>query len=228
MGRKYEQALGINATPEAVWKAVAEAGGIQSWFAPEARVEPGKSIWVSWGPGAEGESKIEVWEPNRRLSYSYERPSGRGPNVVEFTIDAKPGAATILRLVNSGFGEDESFDNEIETTAHAWPLFMLLLKHGVERGYRACRNISSNRMIAEPREEAWRRIFGSLKLDGEQLYFDAYGEACYELRAMNGALLALFCEPGGESTMLTVMCVLYDATEAEAAQARALVDSIGS
>ena len=68
MSRKYEAELELAAPAERVWRAIAEKEGIQSWFAPEARVTPevGGEIWVSWAPGMEGGSKIEVWEPNRR------------------------------------------------------------------------------------------------------------------------------------------------------------------
>ena len=32
MSRKYEREVSIQATPEAVWRAISEAEGLKSWF----------------------------------------------------------------------------------------------------------------------------------------------------------------------------------------------------
>ena len=65
MSRKFESEIEIAASAQTVWAALTEADGIRGWFAPEARVTPGVhgSVWASWGPGMEGESRIECWEP---------------------------------------------------------------------------------------------------------------------------------------------------------------------
>jgi uncharacterized protein YndB with AHSA1/START domain len=226
MPRKYEQTVEIDAPAVAVWKAIAEAQGIESWFAPQARVEPGVGgkIWVSWGPECEGESGIEVWEPGRSLRYAYERPDGRGLNIVEFSIATRDGAHTTLRLVNSGFGDDGSFDAELETTSHAWGLFLFLLKYGAEKAYTTCRNISILKMVSVAHRDALLRMTGTLK--SEKLYWDPFGEACYELPGMGGSLIAIFCEPSGESSMVTVAALLYDADATGEEKARVLVDGL--
>ena len=61
--RSHETLIEINAPPDVVWKAIAEAEGITRWFVPFARVEPGVggTIWLSWGEGIEGTETIEVW-----------------------------------------------------------------------------------------------------------------------------------------------------------------------
>jgi len=226
MPRKYEQTIEIDAPADAVWKAIAESQGIESWFAPLARVEPGVGgkIWVSWGPECEGESGIEVWEPNGKLRYAYERPNGSGPNIVEFSIEARDGAHTTLRLVNSGFGDDGSFDAELETSSHAWGLFLFLLKYGVEKEYTTCRNISILKMVPLQHRDALLRMTGTLK--SEKLYWDPFGEACYELSDVGGSLVAIFCEPSGESCMVTVAALLYDADSARERTARGLVEAL--
>ncbi|MGA2601544.1 MAG: SRPBCC domain-containing protein [Bryobacteraceae bacterium] len=226
MPRTYEQTIEIDAPADAVWKAIAESEGIKSWFAPEARVEPGVGgkIWVSWGPECDGESRIEAWEPGGKLRYAYERPNGRGPNIVEFTIEAGDGAHTALRLVNSGFGDEGSFDAELETMSHAWGLFLFLLKYGVEKAYTTCRNISILKMIPLRHREALLRITTTLK--SEQLYWDPFGEACFELPGMGGSLAAIFCEPSGESSMITIAALLSDADDARERTAREVVERL--
>ena len=228
MPRTYEQTIEIDAPADAVWKAIAESQGIESWFAPQARVEPGVGgkIWVSWGPECEGESRIESWEPDRKLRYAFERPNGSGPNIVEFAIEARDGAHTTLRLVNSGFGDDGSFDAELETTSHAWGLFLFLLKYGAEKVYTACRNISILKMIPLQHRDALLRIAATLKTEGEQLYWDPFGEACFELPGMGGSLVAIFCEPSGDSSMVTVAALLYDADATREQTVRGLVEAL--
>lgn len=226
MPRKYEQIVEIDAPDAAVWKAIAEAQGIESWFAPLARVEPGVGgkIWVSWGPECEGESGIDVWEPNSKLRYFFERPDGRGTNIVEFTIEARNGAHTTMRLVNSGFGDDGSFDAELETTSHAWGLFLFLLKYGAEKAYATCRNISVLKMISLAHRDALLRMTDALK--SERLYWDPFGEACFELPGMSGSLIGIFCEPAGESSMVTVAALLYDTDATREAMARGVLEGL--
>jgi hypothetical protein len=67
--RNVESHIEINAPAEVVWKALADAEELTRWFPLQARVTPGLggSVWISWGPPYEGEAKIEIWEPNRRL-----------------------------------------------------------------------------------------------------------------------------------------------------------------
>ena len=113
--RKHELKIEVAATPAELWKALSTAQGIQSWFAPIARVEPGigGGITVGWGPGMEFTEPIKVWEPEQHLR------AGR----VDYYIEGN-GDTTILRLVQSGFGDDAKFDGEFESTGTAWPVFM--------------------------------------------------------------------------------------------------------
>lgn len=227
MGRKYEQEIEIAAPAERVWEAIASKEGIQSWFAPEARVTPGVGgeIWVSWGPGMEGGSKIDVWEPNEHQRFSSQRGDGREPNVVDFTIEAKSGDRTILRLVNSGFGDDTSFDAEVESTSRAWPLFMLLLKYSAEREHKECHNVTIFKMSKIPQAEAWSRITAP-GIEGKELYRDSYGMGCWETPRR---LTAVFCERcGGADAMLTLMCLVYDPAEGDVEKARAEGESLAA
>lgn len=78
--RSHETVVEIAAPAEAVWKAISEADEIMRWFAPQAKVEPGPdgsmvggTMWLSWGAGVEGTSRIEIWEPGKRLRMVTER-----------------------------------------------------------------------------------------------------------------------------------------------------------
>src|SRR6266851_3761952 len=102
--RQHVTEVEINATPDQVFRALTEAEQIVRWFAPEARVEPGPdgnmvggTYYISWGPGADGTSKISIWEPGQRFAGFEERLRETD---------------TLRRLVHSGFGRGAGWDNE--------------------------------------------------------------------------------------------------------------------
>jgi len=77
----------------------------------------GGTYFISWGPGAEGKSKISIWEPGHRFAGFEERPKAYGCEgdppqetdtlqrlTVDYQIEAMAGGKTRLRLVHSGFG----------------------------------------------------------------------------------------------------------------------------
>ena len=216
--RKHDIPISIKTTPDELWKAISEADGIKSWFAPEVRVVPGEggSMWISWGEGAEGESKIVAWEPGRRLSTSF------GNQTVDYIIESN-GAETVLRLVHSGFGADATFDNEYESTRGGWITFLNMLKHGLERhpGVSA-ENISVMRQTKVPPAEAWQRIEATGELaKGRAVPGDPAGfRRGFVLPELNDAYLAVFCE-GKDAAMVTITCILYGLPAAQAAAARA-------
>ena len=161
-----------------------------------------------------------------RLTWTHDRASGGEPNVVDYLIQARDGGHTTLRLVNSGFGDGANFDDELESTSHAWPLFLLLLKHKCEHPHAHCENQTLYRVFDLPREHVWRQLTTGPNIDGQLRHWDPFGNACYELNGTNRSLIAIFCETCGPSTGLTIMCLLYDATAAAKESARQAAESL--
>jgi uncharacterized protein YndB with AHSA1/START domain len=168
--RSHETKIEIEASTEAVWKALTEAEELKRWFCVEARVEPGAggSVWVSWGPGLEGSSRIESWEPGRQLRTVLEdyRPAGAGEGVVpsrvavDYYLEGQ-GGTTLLRVVHSGFGFGPGWDEEYEGTKRGWPVFLKTLKHALERHPgEPSRQITVMRQFAGTQAEAWARLVG--------------------------------------------------------------------
>ncbi len=228
--RKFETELQINATPEQVWAAVTTPEGITSWFAPEARVNPGENgtVWISWGPGMEGESRIAAWEPGQKFAFTQGRPDGE--SMVEFQIEAQSGS-TLLRLVQSGFGTDAKFDDEYNSTSRAWMLFLFLLRHGLEHPHSTATNLTSLRMLDRSRDELWASLAGGSPT-GKVSFDDGVGCRCIEYPDLNHAVTAIFCEKCGGQTALTVMSILYDPQPGDADRLRSewpkAADSAGS
>lgn len=243
--RRHELEIECHATAERMWQALSTAEGIASWFAPIVRVEPGVggSVFLKWGEGVEGSQRIEAWEPERRLRIAGDRGEGAPPSVVDYFLEAK-GGATILRLVHSGFGTEASFDDEFESTGSAWPAFLEMLKHSVERGSGWCRNASVFRILDCSREECWDTLMGPRglgagpaiahaapggplgvrDLSGETLHgllrHSAGGICCIEFPGRRNGMLSVFCENPGGKAMLTLTWLLHDTEEAGAEATR--------
>ncbi len=200
--RKHELKIEVAATPAELWKALSTAQGIQSWFAPIARVEPGVGggITGGWGPGMDFTQAIEVWEPEQHLH------AGR----VDYYIEGN-GDTTILRLVESGFGDDAKFDGEFESTGKAWPVFMTMLKRSAEAGVDSCTTAATFRFLDIPSVEVWHRLiaekqFCDALVGGTIRHFDPRGCYCVDFA---DKMLSVFAENCGGKTALTVMWLLY-------------------
>ena len=137
--RQFETQIGIAAPRDAVWKALAEGPEIERWFAAQASIEPrlgGKLVW-RWQGHHTWTHTIEAWQPGERLltRYDSEVDDGRGgkqPLFVDFRLSGQ-GGSTTLRLVQSGFGPEASFDREYDGISHGWPVELRSLRLYLER-----------------------------------------------------------------------------------------------
>jgi len=124
----------VDASPDDVWAALTKDEGLRRWFPLDARVEAGEggSIWLSWGPGCEGEAPIHIWEPGTRFGWteSYgEDEAGRPIKVaVDFHIEGRDGT-TVVRLVQSGLSADADWDDMYDSLVDGWTYFMFNLEH---------------------------------------------------------------------------------------------------
>jgi uncharacterized protein YndB with AHSA1/START domain len=200
--RKHDLKIEVAATPAELWKALTTAHGIESWFAPTAQVEPGVGggITVGWGPGMEFTQAIEVWEPERHLH------AGR----VDYYIEGN-GDTTILRLVESGFGDDAKFDGEFESTGKAWPVFMTMLKRSAEAGIDSCATAATFRFLDIASVEVWHRLiaekqFCDALVGGTIRHFDPRGCYCFDFA---DRMLSVFAENCGGKTALTFTWLVY-------------------
>jgi uncharacterized protein YndB with AHSA1/START domain len=155
MSRKIEKEVTIEATPEEVWRALTEAELINCWFGPEARVTPGVggSLLVSWGPGFEIETKIDIWEPNQHLRTRDDKK----PVTVDYILEGK-GGTTTLRLVQTvGDGWEDEFDG----SDLGWTIFLGTLKDYFARHRgAACRQAYCWLPVSGDAAALWQRLLG--------------------------------------------------------------------
>lgn len=187
----YRQSIEIAASAEEIWAMITTADGLKQWYAPEARASA-DTVWVSWGDGMDGESKITAWEPPRRVRWEW------GNSPLEYHVE--DGRLTIE---NSTTSHGTKY-----CLPHAWPLFLLALKHSAERRAVRFENITVFRTTATPRPQVFARVLQQMgTLKASLRLMDPEGYAAFETP---GALLCIFCEGGGADTMLTLMWLVYD------------------
>ena len=168
--RTFETEIEIDAPVESVWKALTEADELTRWFPLEAKVNPGVggNVEMSWTKVySVWNSRIEIWEPNRRLR-SVGAPKFTGgsakevtPLILDYFLEAR-GGKTILRVVHSGFRSVDDWDNEYFESFHqGWDFELRGLRHYLER------HAGEHRLVAWakadfrlPFDEAWARLMG--------------------------------------------------------------------
>lgn len=172
--RTIEVERELAATPDEVWEALTTSGGLQRWFPLEARVVAGESgsVWLSWGPGSEGEAPIHIWKPGARFGWteSYGNDdAGRPVEVgVDFYIEGREGT-TVLRLVQSGLSADAEWDEMYDALTDGWTYFFFNLAFYFEHHRGRDRAMVWKRAPTElTRDAVWERLTASgLVVDGD-------------------------------------------------------------
>lgn len=126
MPREFEISakVEIDASPEQIWLAIATGPGITAWFMPH-EVEPGLGGTVRLTvEGHEEESTITVWEPGKHLAYRGAVAEDGTVHAIEFLVEGRDGASTVLRFVHSGvFGDGWGDEYEASMTS-GWEMYL--------------------------------------------------------------------------------------------------------
>ncbi|MDA8017239.1 MAG: SRPBCC domain-containing protein [Thermoanaerobaculia bacterium] len=245
--RKLELSIAIDAERDAVWQAISNAEGLKNWFPLDARLEPGEggSVWLSWGPGCEGEAPLTIWEEGERLGW--EEDHGGGARVLlEFRLDTEKGKS-VVRLVQSGFSagdRDENYwDDYFDATGSGWRYFLWNLSHYLERHPGKERQMVWTRgKVGLGRQELWSRLTegdglavsgtvekgGAFRLwTGDQGTFRDITEGVHlsaRVADLDDALLLVEVEPGDEPT-LGVWLSTYGLGDERVAQLQASLEA---
>ena len=135
-GRSMEMEMRTSADPLDVWNAWADPGKISQWFADSAEGWAHKGAEVTWIFDEFGyRIPYQVVEsiPGECLVFGGEM-QGRPPFLLEVRIKREAGE-TVVKLVNSGFLDGGSFDEEYEGVVSGWTLALAMLKYYVEEHY---------------------------------------------------------------------------------------------
>lgn len=179
--RSIEIERHIEAPPEDVWAALTTAEGLKRWFVVDAKIDPkvGGMLWISWGPGMEGEAPIHIWDPNKRFGWTETHGTDAAGKpiqvIVDFEITGEDGGTT-LRLVQSGFSAASEWDEMYDATVDGWTYFFFNLSECVTRHAGKPRGLAWKRAPTElSRDEAWTRLVdgGLLPSDADEVTLDS-------------------------------------------------------
>lgn len=166
----------LEAALEDAWRALTDARELTRWFPLAAKVDgrPGGTMVWDWGEKFHWATRIEVWEPPRRLRLvqDVERPHDVGGKpltdgsiasssiAMEFTLETHRGK-TRLRLVHSGFGEGAAWDDELEGVRNGWAFELRGLGHYLARHRGKNRYVGwGNGSSRASHSAVWQRLLG--------------------------------------------------------------------
>ena len=135
--RRVETEVEIQASPEAVWKAIATGPRIKSWFMgmeSEFDERVGGEVRTKMGDQMVPIAKITAWDPPHHFATEGDNAFGPGsPKIAyEWTVETKEGKC-VMRMVQTLFAEDDSWDTQVGDTEAGWPAFFHVLRNYVER-----------------------------------------------------------------------------------------------
>jgi uncharacterized protein YndB with AHSA1/START domain len=175
--RTIELEVHIDAPREAVWTALTEPSELARWFPPIAtgKAGLGEELLLSWGPEVQWRTFIVAWEPGKHLLWQDKAtpsapraegsespgalPPAPTPMAVDWTLEAS-GRQVRVRLVQSGFGEGDAWDDFYDGTDFGWRFYIHALRHylthhrGQERAM-----VSARRLVSTGRADAWQHLF---------------------------------------------------------------------
>lgn len=162
--RSIELEVEVVGTPEEVWTAIATGPGISSWYVPHTVEErEGGAATASFGPGPEMQvpGRVAAWEPPRRIVF--DGGEGAGGLAFEWLVEARDKGTCIVRLVNTGFGSGEPWDDQYDGMSEGWRLFLFNLQLHLEhfRG-RTATPVLPMAMWAGPRSATWAALTDAL------------------------------------------------------------------
>ena len=151
---------------EDVWLALATGEGMDGWFLGtgneiEARV--GGRVHLDFGEGGAAESTVTEFEPLRRLAFGGEAAPDGSAHAFEYTLEARDGGTTWIRLVHSGFLPDEGWDAEYDALDEGDFMYLhLLVSYAQWFLGRPAVNLSLFRPETGSRDEAMARFHEAL------------------------------------------------------------------
>jgi len=163
--RSVQVEVEVPGTPEEVWQAIASGPGISAWFVPtELEGKVGGKLACDFGGGMVSSAEITEWQPPHR--FVARDPSwlpGGPPVATEWTVEAKAGGTSIVRVVHSLFADTDDWDNQLTGTETGWPGYFKVLAHYLEHhAGEAAASLVGMAPAGRPSAEAWAVLLRAL------------------------------------------------------------------
>lgn len=184
----------VPGTPEEVWETIATGPGVSSWFVPmevDGHVE-GDAI-MDFGSYGKETTKVTAWEPPKRVVF---QSGGNRPLAYEWLVEAQDGGTCVVRLVNSGFGAGDDWDDQYDAMTHGWKIFLqsLRLQLTYFRGRRPHTFIPTV-TVPGPHAAAWSTLCSRLGISDELAAGDALAVTAEGAPDLVGTVESLFVAP---------------------------------
>jgi uncharacterized protein YndB with AHSA1/START domain len=177
VGHEFEEhgELVVPATPEQVWDAIATGPGLDGWFMGRNEVRPGEggSIHTDLGGFAQ-EFTVTAWEPAERLAFR--TPTGDDGTflALEWLIEGRDGAATVVRTVAHGFIGKTDWEDEFEAMTAGGAMYShTLVEYLTHFRGRAARVVFVQVPQPGGRAALWATLTAELGLTGSPATGDA-------------------------------------------------------
>jgi uncharacterized protein YndB with AHSA1/START domain len=158
---EVREEIGLDATPEQVWEAIATGPGIDSWFMGRNEVEPGLGGTTRMDlAGHSQQATLTAWEPARRFAIRSEENADGTFMAFEYLIEGRAGGSSVLRFVHSGFLGD---DWEEQYDALSVGDRMYLEKLAVYLRHFPGRTATFTMMLPGPQVANAERVWGAFK-----------------------------------------------------------------
>ncbi len=157
--RTAEKTVRIEASTADVWRALTDPDALASWFPVKAEVAPGEggSMRMYWDEKNGFDERIEIWEPEKHLRTTDDNAAYPGV-ATDYLLEAD-GDATILRVVSSGFGADDRWQDILESFQLGWNFELEGLKYWLEVHPGKRRTVvRASRRHAGDLRDAWTRL----------------------------------------------------------------------
>jgi uncharacterized protein YndB with AHSA1/START domain len=170
--RRIETEVEVPATPEEAWEAIATGPGITAWFMPaEVEGRVGGSVVHHHMADASSSGRVTAYDPPRRFAYEEEFPLSERetlPIATEFLVEARSGGTCVVRVVMSGFGDGDAWDQAIESFEGGWRQALLSLRLYLThfRG-EPVGSINAGDAVTGPKDEVWAEFTRALGLPAE-------------------------------------------------------------
>ena len=212
--RSIELEVEVPGTIEEVWRAIATGPGISSWYVPHVLEErEGGAAIASFGDAPEMQvpGRVAAWEPPNRIVF--DGGEGVGGLAFEWIVEARDGGSCVVRLVNTGFGHGEEWDDQYDGMTDGWQLFLFNLQLHC-RHYLGQDAVPMLPTAASPQSRAgeWAKLCAALDIPeapavGDRISPDAgngLGMAGTVMRAHPNWIALLLDEPAPGTAFLTV------------------------
>jgi uncharacterized protein YndB with AHSA1/START domain len=125
----------LNATPEAVYRALTNATALREWLCDTAVAEPRKGgrLYLAWNQGYYAAGEYLKLDPGRKVAFSWQGQGEPGATEVRVSI-AEKKSGTVVTLEHRGVGTGKKWAEASEEVARGWVAGLENLQSVLETG----------------------------------------------------------------------------------------------